>query len=147
MERRGTFLSNITRSSVRLPDADLFLIIPWILVEIFKRKQILPIVSIKRISDNDCEDKNWLNHCLESSIICIKFSIYRVFHSVWGGDMGGCLPPSYHFFQLPPLPHQNRWPHGHTPHLKMKPPNRKNKPPTEKWSTLPWNDSKKKHNN
>ena len=23
------------------------------------------------MSDDDCEDKNWFNHCLESSIICI----------------------------------------------------------------------------
>ena len=28
------------------------------LVEIFKQKQILIIVSIKRMSDDDCEDKN-----------------------------------------------------------------------------------------
>ena len=28
------------------------------LAEIFKQKQILTIVSIKRISDDDCEDKN-----------------------------------------------------------------------------------------
>ena len=52
------------------------------LVEMFKQKQILTIVSIKRMSNDDCEDKNRLNHCSESIIICMKFSIYVKIHEM-----------------------------------------------------------------
>ena len=32
--KKGNFLSNITKGSVRLPDADFFWVIPWLLTSV-----------------------------------------------------------------------------------------------------------------
>ena len=61
--------------------------------------------------------------------------------------VGGC-PPSNNFFRKPPSFKTNAPQWGTHPPLKNEPPplHLKNKLPIETWSTLPWNDSKKKHN-